>query len=443
MNNGDIRKCLSCKFARNILRCYWILKREVPSPTPTTLQGEAAECLATLSDFWGIGDIPDNKKLTEVCRIFKNSDNSTLYQQTEYEICIQMLTTIIYEMSCFFNRENVFSYRTFTASIFAMMHDSLAAQNEASKKSLPLGKYARKFAHLDEKVDDSEVTNPERRPNLKTIAESTAITKKEYAIVEHAYLEAFDGFINSTPEQWLIPNRYDCMWKDIFALHEKGQSLQQRYQLFIDRRDSLDTYGQAVVDRFIMKLPTDFGHNLAKVMAVKGMGENTIVHLIKPLQENANSSDIQGLKNRKTIVEDPAFIRLLCRVLLVDRDVLYSGTGKSYGNWMKYLADADAAREGLEKLMGEGKADGKTDAKVKAAFRDALAKLLSQDLEVEQLIQKQAGNFNFTEEEFSVFKEIDANGIEDEYEDPVEHYQYILDTTPLDILLGVLAGMEK
>lgn len=435
----ELKKCLSCKYARNILRCYLELRRH----SLDNLSDETKKSLAELLEFLQLGDVPDSKSAQQVLEIFDNPQKFNLYERTEYEVCIQMLTTIIHEMRCFFRKDYyVFAYGPLTATVFVMMLDSMENESCSLQKRSLLKKYVRKFSHLDEKIDDKRVGEPTRKLKFKTIAESPAITKKEYRQVALNYIKVFDNFIGEHPQKWAVKKRYDCMMNEIISLNNKNQALAERYQRFVDRRNSLNKYAQNLVDRFVKGLPTNFGHNLKKIMEIKGMSESTLMHLIKPLASEVNVSDIQWLKERKDIYEDPAFIRLLCRILLVDRNALYTGTGKSYGNWMPYLSNKNMAREGLERLNRECSTEEKSSAKIKTAFRNVLAQLLSKDMEVEQLISSQSKNFEFVEEEISVFIYEDEDN-DERYIDPVEHFKYILDTTPINILLDTLETMEK
>lgn len=428
-----LEKCLSCRYARGKMRAFYTIM-EGKENDPDAFQ----DALDELTDFLGIKQASEKEKLKIIRTVFDQP--ITHYQDSlpQQKDCVSNVTSILYELGPFFPNSGCdpFSYHKSTSNIMSRICLMQGKKEE--------GKQVAQFKNLDEKVSDDFFLSEEK--SLDQIAEAKEISSDEAQKVEQIYANILENFIYTEEEKWEVTEEYECIrhtLKTIIDFQNQRNAEREKYDNFVERYNMLNDYQREIVGRFVMKLPTHFGHNLERIMQVKGITDTIITNLIKPLQPKAKPTDIRELKNRQHIVEYEDFIRLLCRVLLVDREALYTGTGKSYGNWMQYLSDANAAKEGLKKLTGECNTEGKSAAKIKTAFRDALAELLSQDLEVEQLIQEQTENFDFTEEEFSVFKDIDEDSVEDEYEDPAEHYHYILDTAPIDILLDVLAEMKE
>lgn len=442
MNNFIREKCLSCRYAREIMRSYRTVIREINENTVENLQDHQKECLDKLAAFLELGDLPEAEKFRQIKDIFSKTkdDNYELYEKVEHEICIVYITSLIYEMNAFFTQDDIFEYKVLTSSIFKKMCDSFKINSEHECKAKLAKKYADKLKKLSDKIDSGYAADEQLK--LASIASRDRITKREYMTVKRMYLNIFDAFIEDEPAVWGVKEQYDCIMKDIMNHHDITVAADKKYEKFLSYYNTLEQDNKDIVDRFILRLPTHFGNNLSHVMNTKGMTETTIVHLIKPFHTEAIVSDIQSLKKQPNIVDDERFIRLLCRVLLVDRDVLYTGTGKSFGNWMPYLNGGKNIGDGWSKaketiLPTQTSQDNKKSPKI--TFRNELAAILEKDVPLVDFIKKYEYLNIFYEEDFSVFKEKYDDGFEDEYEDEKEHYNYILDKNAVYALLEALS----
>lgn len=442
MQNDFIReKCLSCKFAREIMKSYMIVIRELNENNIDNLQEYQKVHLNKLATFLELGNISDAEKFNQIKQIFDNSgkDNLKLYDRVEYDYCITSIVTLIHEMNNFFTRKNVFAYKKMTGSFFKEICDSFPDNSNISQNAKFIKKYISKLKQLEEKVDKN--CTPSEKLSLPKLIGRSCITPEEYVSIKRICLCIFDSFIEIEPITWKIEKHYGCMLIDAIQAHEDRLKMEQTYERFLRHYHKLSDENKELMDRFILRLPTNAGQNLSHVMKAKGIKESMIVNLIRPHHPRALVSDIQELKRKREIEEDERFNRLLCRVLLVDRDVLFTGTGKSFGNWFPYYKGekeiGDIWNIARKNVIFESD-QGNARKRKKASFCSDLANILDEDISVEEFVQKYQYLNIFYEEEFSVFKTKYEDGFEDESEDKIEHFNALLDKNAVYALLEAL-----
>lgn len=111
---------------------------------------------------------------------------------------------------------------------------------------------------------------------------------------------------------------------------------------FSVRYSKLSEHNQQIVYEVILRMPKHFGHNLTRIMKLKGVSDTELKKLLWDKKMSKNASSIQSLKQcrkapnsivtRKGKTVDRSInMHRLCNALLIDEDILIYGIGMDYG----------------------------------------------------------------------------------------------------------------
>lgn len=405
------KNCISCFIARKVIeeygQIYNMRKEDIEKDENKSIIEELAGILAILGKL--------EEKYAVLKRLSKSrpEDSSELLKQqnlafdeSQDDKCLVNLQKIISAIKCFYtddiDTDTICDKVPYKYEILSLMH-----KENQDKKNI-----YREHYNKEKGEEALKKYNAKRKEQDGT---------KE---IEDGLEYIFDFYrLYTQIESCNMYNREKCFFKIAKIVkdeNEEKQILLQEGTDYFNRVSLLPQEKQNIIWKFLKQMTKNFGYNLRAVMSYKNMTDNDVTQLIPG---DVNASKIEELKKNKT-QPDENFLLYLCRALLVSKDVLCFGYGKSYGNWKSVLSKEGLSE--LQKAIKEDKEFQEIDfskrTKVKEFARSKIIKIINNDYD--EVIENNPDFFE--EEDFKV------------YESKEEFFINIIDKEYAYILLDVL-----
>ena len=331
MNITQLRKCLSCQYARTALLNYDIVLNS--SPIKDDVSQRPRDATAFFAKLVDSKATNPNDAVKEISSYFNKPVTPSDEFSTAFihHVCLNYIHALIYNLKSFFSsdiEDITINYEEYTVML---LRDILKtpSQNEDSNDKILRETLYKNISHVEgliNKVDwEMEEINSENT-DIKKIIESPAISGAQYAEVNKALAYFFENFIDAQNKNWEITGPSDCKYvKSIKTRDAMFSEFSQNY-------NSLNQMWKNIIILFMNRLPVGSSYVISKITEDK----NISIELLRKLLGYSSSTQLVRWRDNPSLIEDSQTISALGLALLVDEDVIRYGNGKSYGTW-EYL----------------------------------------------------------------------------------------------------------